>query len=66
MGAVGLRTGDVDEGDDCERESSEPDASKGDLPPAHPGSFPDLGTFVTGTLWRTVGSADAPEEVTTA
>jgi hypothetical protein len=47
---VGLRAGDIDKGDDRERESSEPDTAKGDLPPAHPGSFPDLGTFVTATL----------------
>ena len=63
---MGLGIAHADEGHDSDREGGKPDGTQGDLLLAHAGSFPDLGTFVTATLWRTVGSADAPEEVTTA
>jgi hypothetical protein len=56
---VGLGTVDADQGHDRQREGGKRDDTEGDPLLAHCGSFPDLGTFVTAELWRTVGSADA-------
>jgi hypothetical protein len=44
---VGLGAADADKGDDRDRDGCESDATESDLPLAHAGSFPDLGTFVT-------------------
>jgi len=56
---VGLGTVDADQGHDRQREGGKRGDTEGDPLLAHCGSFPDLGTFVTAELWRTVGSADA-------
>jgi hypothetical protein len=56
---VGLGPVGADQGHDPQREGGKRDDTEGDPLLAHCGSFPDLGTFVTAELWRTVGSADA-------
>jgi hypothetical protein len=55
---AGLVTADGDQ-HDREREGGKRDGTEDDPLLAHCGSLPDLGTFVTAELWRTVGSPDA-------